>query len=75
MPLSRKVDVRLPGRGNSISHGARPVHLIITMRKWIRTSRLPLKNSLSVTEISVYDLARFRVQGSGLRAQGSGFRV
>jgi len=28
------------------SHGARPVHLIITMIKWIRTSRLPIKNSL-----------------------------
>jgi len=28
------------------SHGARPVHLIITMIKWIRTSRLSIKNSL-----------------------------
>jgi hypothetical protein len=27
------------------SHGARLVHLIITMIKWIRTSRLPIKNS------------------------------
>ena len=27
------VDVRLPGKGNSNSHGARPVHLIITMIK------------------------------------------
>ena len=36
---TRKVDVRLPGKGNSNSHGARPVHLIITMIKWIRTSR------------------------------------
>jgi len=41
---SRKVDVRLPGKGNSNSHGARPVHLIITMIKWIRTSRLSIKN-------------------------------
>jgi len=32
-----KVDVRLPGKGNSNPHGARPVHLIITMIKWIRT--------------------------------------
>ena len=46
---ARKVDVRLPGKGNSNSHGARPVHLIITMVKWIRTSRLPIKNSLSGT--------------------------
>ena len=29
--FSRKVDVRLPGKRNSNSHGARPVHLIITM--------------------------------------------
>jgi len=43
----RKVDVRLPGKGNSNSHGARQVHLIITMIKWIRTSRLSIKNSLS----------------------------
>jgi len=41
-----KVDVKLPGKGNSNSHGARPVHLIITMIKWIRTSRLSIKNSL-----------------------------
>ena len=44
---TRKVDVRLPGKGNSNSHGARPVHLIITMIQWIRTSRLSIKNSLS----------------------------
>ena len=46
-PPSRKVDVRLTGKGNLNSHGARPVHLIITMIKWIRTSRLSMKNSLS----------------------------
>ena len=34
-------------KGNSNSHGARPVHLIITMIKWIRTSRLSINNSLS----------------------------
>ena len=45
--LHRKVDVRLPGKGNSDSHGAGPAHLIITMVKWIRTSRLSIKNSLS----------------------------
>ena len=50
---TRKVDVRLPGKGNSNSHGARPVHLIITMIKWIRTSRLSIKNSLQVFD---YDL-------------------
>jgi len=30
------------GKGNSNSHGARPVHLIITMIKWIRTSILSI---------------------------------
>ena len=44
--VSRKVDLRLPEKGDSISHGARTVHLIITMIKWIRTSRLSIKNSL-----------------------------
>ena len=42
----RKVDVRPPGKGNSNSHGARPACLIITMIKWIRTSRLSIKSSL-----------------------------
>ena len=45
---TRKVDIRLPGKGNSNCHGARPVHLIITMIKWIRTSRWSIKNSLSL---------------------------
>ena len=39
-----KVDIRLPGKGN----GARPVRQIIVMIKWIRTSRLSIKNSLSL---------------------------
>ena len=43
---ARKVDMRLPVKGNSNSHGARPVHLISTMLKWIRTSRLSIKNPL-----------------------------
>ena len=43
----RKVDVRLPGKGNSNSHGARPVHLTITVVKRIGTSRLSIKNFLS----------------------------
>ena len=45
--MHRKVDVRLPGKGNSNSRGARPVHLIITMIKWFQTSRLSIKNSLT----------------------------
>ena len=43
-----EIDVRLPGKRISNSHGARPVHLIISMIKWIRTSRLSIKNSLSL---------------------------
>ena len=31
----RKEDLRLPGKGNSNCHGARP-HLIIAMLKWLR---------------------------------------
>ena len=42
---ARKVDTRLPGKGDSNPHGARPVHLIITMKQWNRTRRL-LKTSL-----------------------------
>ena len=45
--LARMVDVRLPGKGDANFHGARPVHQIITMIKWIRTRRLSMKNSLS----------------------------
>ena len=39
-----KVDIRLPGKGNSNSHGARPVHQIISMIKWNRTGRLSIKH-------------------------------
>ena len=41
---ARKVDVRLHGKENSNSHGARPVHQTITMLKWIRTRRLSMKS-------------------------------
>jgi len=44
---ARKVDVRLPERGNSNSHGARPAHPIITMITCIRTIRVSIKNFLS----------------------------
>ena len=46
--ISRKLDVGQPEKRNSNSHGARPVHQIIMMIEWIRTSRLPIKNVLSV---------------------------
>jgi len=35
-------------QGNSNSHGARPVHLIITMITWIRTSRLSILRVVSL---------------------------
>ena len=48
LPHSGIVSVRLPRKRNAISNGARPVHLIITTIKWIWTSRLSAKNSLSL---------------------------
>jgi hypothetical protein len=41
------VGIRLPGKGSNF-HGARPVHQIVLMIKWIRTSRLSMKKSFSV---------------------------
>ena len=35
---------------NSYTHGAKPVHLIITMIKRVRTSRLTIKKSQSLQE-------------------------
>ena len=46
--IGSKIHVRLPGKANSSSHGARPVHQIISMLKCIRTSRLSINNSLSL---------------------------
>ena len=43
---TRNIDVRLPGQGNSNLHGARLVHLIITMMRWFRTRRLSSKECL-----------------------------
>ena len=48
---TRKVEIRLPGKGNSLSHGARPDHRIVLMIKWIRTSRLSIKNSPSAVSV------------------------
>ena len=48
--LLHLVNKRLLGKGNSNSHSARPVHLIITMIKWIRTSRLSIKNLVEEAE-------------------------
>ena len=61
-----EVDVRLPGKENSNFHGARPVYLIIPMIKWIRTSRLSIKNSLSLVG---RDLCQERVKAADLVPQ------
>jgi len=45
---TRKVDIKLPGKGHSSSHGASRSIKIISMMKWIRASRLSRQNSLSV---------------------------
>ena len=58
-PRAKKVDVRLPGTGNSNSHGARPVHLVITMIKWTPTIRLSTKKSLSGRSL-IGDLTQFK---------------
>ena len=47
-----KLDVRLPRDKNSNSHDARPVHLIITTVKWIRTIRLSMKEFLSLLALT-----------------------
>ena len=44
--------IRLPGKVNSNSHGARPVHQIILMIKWTQTSKWPIKNSHCI-ELSI----------------------
>ena len=60
---------RLPGKGNSNSHGARPATKIITMMKWIRTTRLTIENSPS----KVTRTRRLSIRNSLVRA-GAGFR-
>ena len=64
--LPRKVDIRLPGKGNSNSHGARPVH---QKHRWIRTSRLSIKNSFSHDSPTLPLDPEWRVdQGTGYEA-------
>jgi hypothetical protein len=76
-PGMRKVNVKLPGERNSNSHGARPVHQIITIIKWIRTSGLSIKKSLSRewgVEFTVHTFG-FRVEAQGLMFRDSGFGI
>jgi hypothetical protein len=44
--LEGSVDLGLPAKGHSNSHGVRQVHQIISMIKWIQTSKLSIENSL-----------------------------
>ena len=57
--MLRQVDVRLPGKGNSNSHGARPVHQIMSTIKWIGTSKLSIKESLPPLQGAHAQLAAF----------------
>ena len=71
--------VRLPGKWNSNSHGARPDHLIITMIKWIRTSRLSIHTwAVHVAEgldVRAETEREDLLQGLGLRVYGLWFMV
>ena len=60
----------LPGNRNSKSHGARPVHLTITIVKWFRTSRLSKNKSLSGRHGKA--LRRRRSRMTGCRAWTAG---
>ena len=55
----QEVDVRLPGKGNPNSRGARPVYQIIFMIQCIRTNRLSMvvNQELSLSADSNSDLA------------------
>ena len=59
----RKVDVRLPGKGNSNSHGAGTVH---QKHQWIRTSRLSIQKSLSRVPLRAAGIARNAGEDWGL---------
>jgi len=65
--------VRLPAKGNSNSHGARPVHLTITMIKQIFTSRLSIKIGLSfaLTLFLLLEDVGVSVQGEEVGVFGS----
>ena len=51
-------------------HGARPVHLITKMIKWIRTSRLSIKNSLSLTADGAGHVGAVGRSGHGRQTAG-----
>jgi len=55
-----------------VSHGARLVHLIITMIKWFRTSRLSINNSLCWCRYAVTAGLGLDKAGVDLAPGGSG---
>ena len=63
-----KVDVSLPGNGNSNFHGARPVHQTISMIQWTRTRRLSIKRSLQrpPMQVPALDFCTYRMRGIGV---------
>ena len=67
--LARRVDVRLSEKGNSNSYGARPVHLVILMMKWIWTSRVSIKNSPSLSPYEAQAFTKVK-PGTPERVQG-----
>ena len=50
--VTRKVIIRLPGKGNSSPHDAKPVYQIMSMIKWMRTSRSAIKKLLYLDGIA-----------------------
>ena len=67
----RNVNARLPGKENSNTHGAGPVHLTITMIKWIQTSKSSIKNSLPQAYGSAESLSQAYRGTSTIRAVSS----
>ena len=73
--LFMKVDVRLPGKGNSNSHGARPVHPTITMIKWIWAVGIAAAGICESTHLAfqfcftnaVSNFSLWRARGRGVR--------
>ena len=74
----RLPDVRQPGKGISDCHGARPVHLIITMITWIQTGRLSIPAKTEESDCEAHAQAWIvRGHGDSLLQHGPrlGFRV
>ena len=69
---SSEMGVSLPPKGNSNSHGARPVHLFITMIKWIRTLNPAAPSPATQTRDASLDAPRCAGRVAPEQGQGSG---